>query len=48
MPQAKLVLLLIRLLQECLEQDYTVDELRSKMRDMLRLLENNEELKMKN
>jgi hypothetical protein len=42
------ILLLIRLLQECLEQDYTVDELRSKMRDMLRLLENNEELKMKN
>jgi hypothetical protein len=48
MPQAKLILLLIRLLQECLEMDYTVDELRSKMRDMLRLLENNEELRIEN
>lgn len=38
------LLLLIRLLQECLEEDYTVEELRSKIRDMLRLLGVYEEL----
>ncbi len=30
--------LIIRLLQECVEQDYTEEELRSKIRDALRLL----------
>ena len=39
------LLLLIRLLQECLEEDYTVEELRSKIRDMLRLLGVCEELR---
>ena len=32
------ITILIRILEECLEQDYTAEELRSKMRDMLGLL----------
>jgi hypothetical protein len=30
--------LLVRLLRECLEENYTAEELRSKIRDALRLL----------
>ena len=32
------ITILIRILEECLEQDYSAEELRSKMRDMLGLL----------
>lgn len=32
------ITLLIRVLEECLEQDYSAEELRSRMRDMLALL----------
>ncbi len=31
--------LIIRLLEECLEQDYAAEELRSKIRDILKLLD---------
>jgi hypothetical protein len=30
--------LIIRLLEDCLEQDYSVEELRSKIREILKLL----------
>jgi len=32
------ITLLIRILEECLEQDYAAEELRSRVRDMLALL----------
>ncbi len=38
MVNSRMVLLIIRMLQECLEEDYGLEELRSKIRDMLRLL----------
>lgn len=31
--------LIIRMLEDCLEHEYTAEELRSKIRDILRLLE---------
>ena len=34
----KTLTLIIRLLEECLEKDYTLEELRSKIRDILELL----------
>ena len=34
----RVIILVIRLLEECLEHQYSAEELRGKMRDMLRLL----------
>ena len=38
MARNKIIILTIRLLRECLEENYTAEELRSKIRDALRLL----------
>ncbi len=38
MTNEKTLTLIIRILEECLENDYSSEELRSKIRDILRLL----------
>ena len=37
MIREKTITLIIRILEECLEEEYTVEELRSKIRDILKL-----------
>jgi hypothetical protein len=34
------LILIIRILEECLENDYSAEELRDKIRDMLKLINN--------
>jgi hypothetical protein len=38
MISAKRLTLIVRLLEECLEEEYSPEELRSKIRDILKLL----------
>lgn len=39
MMSEKILTLIIRILEECLEQEYSVEEIRSKLRDILRLFD---------
>ena len=38
MPNKKTLILIVRILEECFEHEYSSDELRGKIRDILRLL----------